>query len=180
MDKLAIFNKEHVMFDLETLSRTPGGVIVQIGACRFTFENGITDRFLVNIDVESSLKLGLTISQSTIDWWATQPKEARNSWRKNPVDVREAHEQFIKWSGNAKNVRLWSLGAFDKGFLAYSMNKLNLESPYKYWNEMDSRTVYGLFGINNKTLRESSTEGVYHNALDDSIAQATHLISLFT
>lgn len=176
--KMPIFGKKHVMFDLETLSQVPGGVIVSIGACKFTFENGITDKFLINIDIESSKTIGLNIDKSTINWWLEQPAEVRNAWRKDPVPVRQAFGDFKDWLGDTSKTLIWSHGEFDKAFVSVANSKLGTEMPWKYWNEMCMRTTLNLVGANFKEYRTKNFPDGYHNALEDSIVQTNFLIEL--
>ena len=70
-----------IMVDLETLGTAPGSVILSIGAVRFDVEKGLLDEFYVNIDVESSQRLGLTIDGDTVMWWLKQSDAARAKCR---------------------------------------------------------------------------------------------------
>lgn len=176
---LEFLKRDHVMVDTESLGIVPGCAIVSIGAVKFRFDTGITDEFYININAESSKKLGMIIDPDTIDWWSRQPSEARRAWMKNPTEPREAFEKFNDWFGNNKQM-FWCQGSSaDAAWLTVYYDKLKIERPWKYWNEMDLRTVYTMIGVDNRALR-AKDDDIHHNALDDAKSQARHLISFFT
>lgn len=171
------------MVDLETLSTRPNACIISIGACKFDFNGSIiTDKFSVNVDPVSCKKLGLFLDPKTIDWWSKQSKEARQAWQVDPLPLPEAIEKFHQWWGTEKR-SFWCNGlSFDAPIIssAYvAIGKTEGDKPWVYSDEMDLRTVYKMVGFDNKKARESSTVGVYHNALDDAIAQTMQLMELF-
>lgn len=176
---LNIFNRPHVMFDIETLSTKQNAVIVSIGAVEFTFENGCGREFLVNVDPIDCHKLGLNIEKSTVDWWAKQPKEVSKLWRTNPLPLKTALEHFNNFVGTDNNQYLWAHGAvFDLGIIRSAFEVCNIERKWKYYNEMDSRTIFNLLGIRNDKIR--AAQGNYHSAADDARSQANTLISAFS
>jgi DNA polymerase III epsilon subunit-like protein len=167
-----------IMFDLETLSNNYDAVIVSIGACKFSFEKGILDTFYVNIDPKDSKSYGLTIDQSTIDWWMTQPKEARDAWKKDPKPLKEAMTSMIDWW--SKDSMVYCNGAaFDLPILYSNLKVCGLNKPWQFRNEMDLRTIYRILGIDNHKLRAADAS-VQHNALDDAIEQTKHLLKAFS
>lgn len=179
---LPFLDKPGIMFDLETLGRKPGCVVTSIGAVKFGFSKGITDRFKINISVDDSVKnYGLKLDKDTIKWWEGQPKEARDSWLHNPepVQLNYAVDQFINWMGYDKSRLIYSHGAsFDIPIITELFSVLGLEKPWHYRQEMDSRTIFNMLGYVNSDNREKS-ELVYHDSQADAEAQALALINLF-
>lgn len=178
MDKLNIFGRKHICVDLETLSTKQNAVIVSIGACLFTFENGIEHEFLVNVDPVSCHNLGMHVEASTVDWWATQPKEARDAWKVSPKPIDVALNHFNDFVGTDNNQYLWAMGAvFDLGVLRSAFETCKISRNWKYWNENDMRTVFNMMGVRNDKIRKTQTG--HHTALADAISQTQTLIDLF-
>lgn len=167
----------NIMVDIETIGSAPSGIIVSIAAVKFNFHNDDCEKFIVNCDVSSSKKLGMLMDASTIQWWATQPKSARDAWMVNPQPITKALTDFKEFVGyNWKDAVFWANGSqFDFSILNWSFNATEIEPPWKYWNIRDARTAYSIFGLN---LREFPRVGEYHNALDDCMTQIAALKSV--
>jgi hypothetical protein len=162
----------NVMFDLETMSSQANAAILSIGAVKFRFNGDpIVDEFVMNVDPLSCKGAGLRFDRETVEWWSKQSKEARDSWQKDPVPLKDALNAFSEWFGS-KSLYTWSLGAsFDQPILATAYHKtLNQSTPWKYFHGMCARTVLNMAGYDLKKEREAS--GNYHSALDDAKAQA--------
>lgn len=162
-----------IVVDLETLSARPNSCIVSIGAVAFTLQDGITEEFFINVDPLSCKELGLHISKETINWWASQPKEAIESWQKDPVSLQEAMDKFAIFYGN-KSVPIWGNGSsFDITILESAMFALGWKNiPWKFWDIYDMRTLTSILG------RKLEKTGINHNALHDSIAEAKLIIDM--
>ena len=64
----------HAMIDLETLDVLPTATVLTIGGVKFD-PNSVKETlqpFYYRFDVDEQLNKGRTISESTMDWWATQ------------------------------------------------------------------------------------------------------------
>jgi len=153
-------------------------VIVQIGACSFTFEDGVDKEFLVNVDPIDCLKYGLHVETSTVEWWKTQPKEVQDSWKVAPKPLNEALTHLNNFIGTDKEQFLWSHGAvFDLGVIRSAFEKCAIKRNWPYWVECDNRTIFNMLGVRNDKIRKAQSS--HHNALADAISQAETLISLF-
>jgi inhibitor of KinA sporulation pathway (predicted exonuclease) len=53
---------------------------------------------------------------------------------------------------------------------------LGMQSPWKFWNVRDVRTVVDIMKINPK---EFIFNGIKHNALDDAVHQVKYMTSKF-
>jgi DNA polymerase III epsilon subunit-like protein len=176
MDKL-----QPIMLDIETLGTSPGAAIVAIGAIKFSWITGKpTDKFYLNVSAKSCVDHGLKVESGTIDWWKTQPKEARDAWMVNPQPLPDALNKFSDWFGKNDH-EVWCNGMnFDFPYMEVAFNVAKVQIPWKYFRLNDFRTIVNLFNARDKfkAKRESGETGVYHNALDDCIAQAEFLVEM--
>jgi hypothetical protein len=163
------------MVDLETLNSTTDSVILSIGACVFDFTNGISKKFYINVDPADCKTYGFTTSKETIKWWSTQPKEVLAAFKSpTPVPLKPALSEFYNFfEANACDF-IWAHGQFDIPILELASSRTGIVAPYKYWQHMDNRTVMTL--LDSKPPRDKNT---HHNAVEDAMAQAYHLVTLF-
>lgn len=163
----------HVMIDIETMSDAPGGAIISIGAVEFNMETGKTGKeFYVNVSLQNSLDLGLTVTANTIMWWLQQSDEARKSLTESSGEPLAAALQsfsgFIKDCGG-KECQVWGNGpTFDISNLIAAYHKIQVPIPWDFRNERCVRTLVSLAPI-----IKSMTKfyGVAHNALADCYHQ---------
>ena len=176
----AIFGRKHVMVDIESFSRRQHAAIISIGAVRFTFENGIEDEFLVNVNPASCKEIGLDIDPDTVEWWGKQPRETRLTWQTNPTPggIVESLHALNEFVGKDKQQMLWAQGSvFDFGILSEAFAHAGIKKGWMYWSENDMRTIMSLMGIRNDQIR--ATQGGHHSAMDDARSQAETLIGIF-
>lgn len=167
-----IINDSHVMIDIETLSTKPNAVIIQLAAVKFNLSSGIIDRFTINIDPVDCKKYNCHISKDTLEWWSNKPKDVIQSWQSNVNPMRESIESFVEWIGTDKQWMWCNGGSFDFPIIAWACHELNIEKPWKYWSEMDLRTISSFCDYR---LPKGNT----HNALQDCEHQVSHLLKLF-
>jgi hypothetical protein len=181
----------HVMLDLETLGLTAGCAILSLGAVPFSAEGGVDFRsdggFYRVINLGSSMAAGLYSDPSTLDWWRSQAKEARDVFslaQQSPRSLLDTLAEFTAWFRSTDpecsehdeypDCCVWGNGAeFDNAVVSYAYRAVKLERP---WHHKASRCY--------RTLKELRPDiqpvdyGVPHNALDDAIAQALHAVEL--
>ncbi len=158
------------MIDLETMGTVSNSAIVSIGAVKFT--NKILDSFYCNVDLQSCIDVGLKCDGDTILWWLKQSKQARFSLSINPNTLQEALVSLSNWMGQCYEV--WGNGAtFDNVILSNAYFAVGLPQPWHWTKDRCYRTVRNLHPNITHTRK-----GVYHNALDDAIYQAEHLIKI--
>jgi hypothetical protein len=163
---------QHVMVDLETLGNTSSSAIVSIGAAKFTAD-GVLDTFYRRIDLQSCIRAGLKMDVNTVEWWMHQSDEARAVFTQPGVGLRVALQDFSVWY--PKGGCLWGNGAtFDNVILTNAYRACDLEPPWPYWGDRCYRTVKALY----KHIEADKFDGVKHNALDDALHQARHLIKI--
>lgn len=91
---------KHIMIDLETMDNRPTAAIVAIGAVAFDPATGEVDTdcaFYINIDLQSSLDAGLTVSGSTVNWWLQQSEAAREEITAPGERLEMALFEFSQW-----------------------------------------------------------------------------------
>jgi hypothetical protein len=168
-----------VMIDLETLDVLPTATILTIGAVKFDpvgrdVEEKSCEKFYVRVDVDSCDRLGATVSQSTLDWWAGQSQEAQNEAfdPNNRISIEDAMTQLYKFCWGAK--RVWSHGAgFDVIILEWYFRKIGKAIPWSCWEVRDTRTIFDL-GIN-----PNRPPVLKHHALEDAWNQAVGVQNVY-
>lgn len=157
------------MLDLETLGVTPDSCILTIAAIKWDRKGPVVSRnsskiFYRRIDIKSCQDLGMKVDANTLEWWEKQPIESRKEAfnEENRVPIKQALEDFFDWYGFSRNI--WSNGDdFDCVILNEYARKLNMRTPWKYWETRDVRTLLDLGGIRYK--------GELHDAVDDCYKQ---------
>lgn len=170
---------KHLMIDLETMGLRPDAAIVSIGAVHFAPVFGenlskdieILGHFHTAVSLKSCTDFGLTMDQSTVDWWQRQSAEARSSWQRDDApSLMDALSSFSAWvlkGSTERDVSPWGNGAdFDLVLLKSAYGKLNADPPWRYYNHKCYRTLKSIFQV-----AELPRQGTHHNALDDAIHQ---------
>ncbi|WP_336153570.1 3'-5' exonuclease [Acinetobacter pittii] len=162
-----------LMLDYETLDVAECPVILSMGAVVFN-EHGIIDQISAKIDQESCLKIGCTISQSTLDWWEQQTPEARKMAFGGTTPIDEAMLMIISLYKKHWCSEIWSRGAIaDIRWTNNILDKLGIQKPWKFWEEMCFRTF-----IKYSPELKFTPIGEKHNALVDAINQANQWIGI--
>lgn len=166
----------HAMADFETLSTNPNAVALSLGCVAFN-ENGVlANTFYVNIDRNDCIAKGLHVMESTVDWWSEQSEEAQNALLEEPIlPVLEAMKQLCNWVRETGATRLWGNGAdFDNPILKNLFIAIDCDMPFSPYAGRCYRTIKSIPGVPEMQKRK----GVHHNALDDAMNQALHLIEI--
>lgn len=155
-----------IMLDIETLGTHPGCVILSIGAAVFDLKgDGCADTFYVNIDRQNAEQSGLRVEPDTAAWWEKRSESARAALLVDPQPTSKALIAFGAWFQRAGDARLWCHGAnFDEPILGYAYWRLDMPTPWKFWNTRCTRTLYDLADVNTMKIPNYGTK---HNALDD-------------
>lgn len=169
-----------VMIDLETMSTQPNAAIIAIGAVKFNAKDSsyafaATDDFYVRVDLSSSMKYGLDVSASTVEWWMHPDRNpARPAlFRGETVNLAVALGRFSQWFGSDRR-NVWGNGAaFDNVILRNAFEVAGFQAPWQYIDDRCYRTIKAM--TPQHVMHGSS--GVHHNALDDARHQARDLIA---
>lgn len=171
---------KNVMLDLETLGQGPEAAIVAIGAVFFDLQDGtFGEPFYRVVDLASAMAEGGKVDAATIMWWMGQPEEARAIFNLPAVPIDQAlldFASFLEGTADPRAVQVWGNGSdFDNVILASAYRRSGLEVPWAFWNNRCYRTVKNL-NPGRKLIRQ----GTHHNALDDAVSQAQHLMALLS
>ncbi len=150
-----------LMIDIETVGTGPEACILTIAAQAFDpFTRGYYEQeYYARVSIESQPTRN--IEQGTIDWWASQPTEAREEAfaETGRIPLEQALEELGKLIWHSK--RIWANGpTFDMNILEHAYKSYNKALPWKYYVVRDARTVYSLCPSLNKYPAS-------HHALED-------------
>lgn len=178
------------MIDIETLGTGSDAAMLSIAAVPFSFK-GISsdfnismiakrDAFYKHVNVQSCLDAGLKVTGGTIMWWLEQSHNARHSTiegQHKSVVLEMVLKNLTNWfiDNKLENSIVWANSpSFDMNIIATAYEKFNMQYPWKYYNEMDCRSVYRLY---KDTLDNASLNftGTAHNPVDDCINQIKKL-----
>ena len=163
----------HFMVDLETLDTTPSSVILSIGTCVIPgyMDPADSDKFYVEVHVGSQYMR--TQSISTIEWW----KQQGNCPDHGTISLTDALRQFRDYLLRyTTEPIIWCKGTdFDTAILAHAYKQMGSDTPWRYNNVRDFRTVKKLFA---DSLVVTAPNLNPHNALADAIHQARELRQL--
>lgn len=168
-----------VMIDLETMSTRPDAAIVSIGAVAFDMRKLVVgERFYRNVDLRTSAAAGGHIDPDTVLWWMRQSDAARSALQRNlsPLaDALDALTAFLASCAPLAAIRPWGNGVdFDMVILASAYRAAGLETPWKYWNQRDARTLFSMYPSVEKEAMTTTT----HNALDDAEHAVRHIFKI--
>lgn len=174
--------KKHVMIDLETLGKSPGCIVLSIGARTFDKE-GVGAFFYEEIDSADSLKAGLFSDKDTLAWWENQQIEAKSLLAQcrggGDGSVADVCAHFMEFLHKYCEVDfyIWGNGAsFDEPILAELLKTIGVRPPWKYYSSRCYRTLHAI-GRTNK-VPETPFKGAKHNALDDATYQAERAVAI--
>jgi exodeoxyribonuclease VIII len=162
------------MLDLETMGNGSNSAIIAIGAVRF--DKDVTDKFYINVSLESSVNRGLEMDADTVMWWMKQSNEARSAFiGKKGEYLKVALQKFTDFVEKVPfDALMWGNGAgFDNVILSNAYKKCRIGQPWAFWNDRCYRTVKNL----NQNIKMDRV-GTLHNALDDAESQAVHLMNI--
>lgn len=134
------------MIDLEGLGTGPDTTILTIAAQSFDpLGDGYYDRhYYARIELDT--QENRSIQQSTVDWWATQPADARNEAfaETDRIPLEQALDELGKFIWQSK--RIWSQGpTYDMNILEHAYKSYNKPIPWQFYVVRDSRTVMSLY-----------------------------------
>ena len=135
-----------IMIDIETCGTGPDACILTIAAQCF---DPLDRTRLYETDqwyyarVDPGSQPDRRVENSTIEWWATQPREAQEEafGEDNRISLEQALQELGKLIWHSK--RFWANGpTFDANILEHAYKSYNLALPLQYYNVRDARTLY--------------------------------------
>jgi len=151
------------MFDIETLDIDSTAVVLSAAITHFNFDEDWNESpevifyellertAFVKFDVsEQVTKFKRTISNSTLEWWAKQPKLAKmksfNPSAEFDVSVEDGFSklrEYIKENGGEEQI-FWARGSLDQLAIDSLAIAAEIEPIAKYYNWRDVRTAIDL------------------------------------
>lgn len=132
----------HIGIDIETLSLRPTACIIAISAKTFFFDGTVDEKYSFDccVDATSCAMYGLTIEQSTVNWWASQPGEAKSYFLKTEaIKLQDALIRLaqlyrdVQQAYNCQRVLVWTQGTdFDIAVLRNAYRQVFGENTY-FW-----------------------------------------------
>lgn len=163
-----------LMIDLETMGHVSNSVIVQIGAIVFNPRTGeCVSEFLQNVSIDSCLKVGLKVTEGTIQWWLGQSKEVSSTlFNPKPLELTEVLMGLHKLVTTYAPKRLWAHPNFDPVILENAYLSCGLKIPWTPRVIRCLRTIVDLADLKTKDY----SGGMDHNALSDCKKQIAYLM----
>jgi exodeoxyribonuclease VIII len=167
-----------IMIDLETMGNSADAAIIAIGAVAFDCATNETGpQFYRTIDLASAVRYGGVMDTDTVLWWMKQSDQARGAFGRGGDPIDHVLTEFAYWLGRLaerKLIQIWGNGAaFDNVILSQAYRRLRLPVPWDFWNDRCYRTIKA----QNPQIK-IDRDGTHHNALDDAISQARHLMRM--
>lgn len=164
------------MIDLETLGTDQNAVVISIGVVLMDMNEKRVLRensFYHTLHWGDQVKRGRAIDAGTVKWWLEQSKDAQAGVLVKPMmdnqGVLAELGQFLP-----KGAAVWGNGAdFDCTIMQSLYRTYEMYCPWKYNMHRCFRTMRAL-----STVPAAERTGVHHNALDDAITQAEHLMQI--
>ena len=169
-----------VMLDLETLDTRVTAAVVSMAAVPFNLKTGFIsdDVFYSAINLDSALRYG-TASGDTLRFWVEKapPEALAAAWRGTKAFTKVLDE-FTQFMTPFSQTAIWSQGpAFDVAILERLYSKMNLPTPWKFWNARDVRTIIHV--CNAAGFPTVNKPPVAHNALEDARQQTRNVIQAY-
>ena len=161
----------HAMIDIETLDTRPQCTVLSLGAVKF---DPFTDaephsELYFKISIEDQDRLGRTVSDDTIAWWAKQDAKVKEEAfdQTGAITVAEALDRVTKWIWGAD--KIWGHGyGFDLTIIEDMYRSIGKPIPYNFWQVLDSRTLFSMCSVDPRKSMQTDL----HNALADAYYQA--------
>jgi len=173
-----------IMLDLETFGTGQNALVVSIGAVLFDRSTAtLGPGFYANLNLQQMIDAGFRIDASTLEFWLKQGDAARDKLFTNPLDVFTTLMGFAQFvtddneGGVCRETRVWGNGSrFDNALLGNVYQRLGLVEPWGFFNDRCYRTFKNENDPEKRLL--PNNVGTAHNALDDAIFQARHLMNI--
>lgn len=163
-------------FDIETLGKEPGCVIVSAAFLVFdfnnrkTFQEYVDDALYIKFSVKDQKENGRHIDGETLEWWKKQDDVVRKELMPSKADVsiadgcRMIHEYLASHGiHEANEKRVWRFVRgqdFDIPIMSEAMKSVGMKLPGAYWNSRDIRTFISaaLLDLTSITLYKDDRE----------------------
>ena len=168
----------HAMIDLETLDTCPQATVTTIGGVKFNPYRDTEPRseFYMRLDIDEQDRLGRTVNQDTLDWWAKQDPHIREEafGEEDRVGLVHFLNHLTKWMVGVDV--LWGHGyGFDVTMVEDLYRQMAIPIPWNFWQVRDGRTLISI--LPRDPRKDMQTD--LHNALADCYYQAKCLQKVY-
>lgn len=163
-----------VMIDLETLGTSPAAVVLEIGVvCFDPVRMEMGPELRREVSMRSPDQQEREVDEETFMWWAGRISDGvMMPGLHDGMTLRNALvelDEFLRRYWDSKG-EVWSWGIdFDLGILVDAMRDYQINSPWKYAQQRDARTLCKVLGVE----REGE---VLHAAVDDARQEAAAVL----
>lgn len=168
-------NERHMMIDIETLGKSAGCAIRQIGWAVFQkASSGVLASGKIIIDPQSCFAVGLQANWDTIAWWMNQSANARKSMTEGegvplPVGLEELQSIYMEHGVDGCT---WAKPPnFDLSILQFCYDIMGMEVPWVHYKTRCVRTIFDDAQFDGRRYQPE----VPHDAQYDAIAQVENL-----
>ena len=164
----------NIMLDIETLGRRSDAAITQIGVAVFDIMSGrVIQCAELKIKESEWAANHRTFSGETVQWWMFQEEHAKLNLCGGRLTQKEALNSLsdIINQYQHENFRIWTKGSLDLNCLQSLYDDLELETPWKFWQPRDMRTLGDFVPM----IKVNPTHP--HSALEDAKSQVKQLWS---
>lgn len=172
-----------VMLDMEFLDVRPTAAILAIAMVPMNTDTlEVGEGWKLNVDADDCIRRGMTVSASTIQWWANQDARAfadafeKDAAYRHPLEVALFKvSQFFDNIAPKDTLKVWQCGSLDADILTHAYDRIHKPPLFNFWAVRDFRTLREEFP---RVPYQAS--GVPHKCLDDALNQANHLMAILT
>ena len=161
----------HAMIDIETLGTSPDCVVLSVGAVKFDPFTNIepNNRLLWRPSTEEQFNANRTVLDSTLEWWATQPKHIQDEafTEEGRVSLIDFFKDLNKYLVGVD--KIWCQGPqFDMVILEDLFNQFKHHTNWAFWQIQDCRTLFNMMSVDPRKAIETHA----HSADADAFVQA--------
>ena len=165
--------KLRVMIDVETLGRTPGSVVTEVGIIVWDEDWKKSYEATHYVDVSDSVLVGLTIDKDVRKWRESLGCGMTLEVGQSVERVCCALKGIFYVLRLSNDLEIWSWGNFDQGLLEGMFDAVGLDYPWHFAEWRDARTLC-------KTADVKRVGEFKHEALADCYQQGVALLAAYT
>ena len=166
----------NIMLDIETLGTGVDSVVIQVAMIKFDRDGTLGESLSVRLNRDEQLKLGLSYTQSTLDWWnKTNPELLKTLLTENVSSLNEGLTKISNFV--SRTDYLWCHATFDAPILSNLFEAAGMKAPWGYKNVRDIRTLVDLTQLNLSDYNWVAEKT--HDALDDCRFQIKYCCDAF-
>lgn len=171
------------MIDIETFGTGEKPPIVSIGACRFTYEDGVgmDNLFYLGCSLGDNKLRGRLPEADTTDWWMRQSVEAKDALFSVPQadSFADMIKKFRDWAEAEEATRIWAKPpSFDLRIMKGAFESCGIRWPWHWGCERDARVIQDMARKFRITAALEAKPEIPHRADHDAIAQAQMVVEV--